>query len=70
MSQKKSTRRDFIKRAGYAAPVILTLGAKPSFASAGSSRCDDSSQDCAPKHEVPGWLKNLIKKIIARIRGR
>lgn len=29
-------RRDFIKKAAYAAPVILTMAATPSFASTGS----------------------------------
>ena len=32
------TRREFIKKAGYAAPVVLTMAAKPSFASTGSAR--------------------------------
>jgi hypothetical protein len=30
------TRRDFLKKAAYAAPVILTLKAVPAFASNGS----------------------------------
>jgi hypothetical protein len=33
-----STRREFIKKAGYAAPVVLTMAAKPSFASTGSAQ--------------------------------
>lgn len=33
-----STRRDFIKKVGYAAPTIVTLSALPSFAGAGSER--------------------------------
>ena len=33
-------RREFVKRAVYAVPVILTLKAMPSFASAGSARGD------------------------------
>lgn len=31
-------RREFIKKAAYAAPVILTLKAVPSFAQSGSGR--------------------------------
>jgi hypothetical protein len=31
-------RREFVKRAVYAVPVILTLKAMPAFASAGSGR--------------------------------
>jgi hypothetical protein len=36
MLKQKSTRREFIKKAAYVAPAILTLAALPSFASAGS----------------------------------
>lgn len=32
----KIERREFVKRAAYAAPVILTLKAMPAFAAAGS----------------------------------
>jgi hypothetical protein len=37
MSDVKIKRREFVKRAAYAAPVILTLKAMPAFAAAGSS---------------------------------
>ena len=37
MSEDKIKRREFVKRAAYAAPVILTLKAMPAFAAAGSS---------------------------------
>jgi hypothetical protein len=33
---KADTRRDFLKKAAYAAPVILTLKAVPAFANNGS----------------------------------
>ena len=33
-----TTRRDFIKKTAYAAPVIMTLSARPSFAGQGSDR--------------------------------
>ncbi|TAJ98352.1 hypothetical protein EPO44_11795 [bacterium] len=36
MSEKRLTRRDAIKKAVYTIPIILTLAASPSFASAGS----------------------------------
>jgi hypothetical protein len=36
MSDTKIKRREFVKRAAYAAPVILTLKAMPAFAAAGS----------------------------------
>lgn len=36
MFEEKSERRDFIKKAAYAVPMILTLKALPAFAAAGS----------------------------------
>lgn len=36
----KASRRAFVKKAAYVAPVILTLAAAPSFAKAGSSKGD------------------------------
>ena len=36
MSKERITRRDAIKKAAYITPVILTVLAAPSFASAGS----------------------------------
>ena len=38
MSEVKIKRRQFVKRAAYAAPVILTLKAMPAFAASGSRR--------------------------------
>jgi len=36
MAEKKRTRREVLKAAAYATPVILTLAAKPSKANASS----------------------------------
>ncbi len=36
MSKTKIKRREFVKRAAYAAPLILTLKAMPAFAASGS----------------------------------
>jgi hypothetical protein len=36
MVVKKSSRREFIRKAAYASPVLLTLPATPSFAQRGS----------------------------------
>lgn len=43
MSEHNNSRRDFIKKAAYVAPVVLTLNALPTIASAGSVRlrCDN-----------------------------
>jgi len=35
--QKTEARRDFIKKAAYVAPVIMTMNAMPSLAKAGSN---------------------------------
>ena len=47
MFEEKSQRRDFIKKAAYAVPMILTLKALPAFAAAGSgaSRSSTKSRD-------------------------
>jgi len=34
--EHKKSRRDFIKKVGYAAPAVLTIAAAPAFASSGS----------------------------------
>ena len=36
-----NTRRDFVRKAIYVAPVILTLGASPEYAKAGSVKDGD-----------------------------
>lgn len=38
MSQVTETRRNFVKKAAYVAPVILTLKATPAFAKSGSGK--------------------------------
>jgi hypothetical protein len=43
--EKTETRRDFLKKGAYAAPVILSLKSVPAFASSGSGRGGDSSSD-------------------------
>lgn len=45
MSEVKIKRREFVKRAAYAAPVILTLKAMPAFAAAGSGSPRSSKGD-------------------------
>ena len=36
IEMKKETRRDFVKKAAYVAPILMTLAANPSLARAGS----------------------------------
>jgi len=40
-----SSRRDFVKKAMYVAPAILTLAAAPEFAKAGSDKDKDKDKD-------------------------
>lgn len=37
-SKHKASRREFVKRAAYIAPAIITLRAAPSYAKAGSEK--------------------------------
>jgi hypothetical protein len=43
-TQTNESRRDFIKKATYTAPVVMTMAAMPSLAAAGSvkPRCNDT----------------------------
>ncbi len=51
---RKESRREFVKKAAYSTPAILTLTAMPSFAGAGSHRsaCNNGfgngPEDCSP----------------------
>ncbi len=38
MTSKEASRRDFVRKAAYVAPLILTLKAAPAFAKRGSGR--------------------------------
>ena len=40
-----SSRRDFVKKAMYVAPVVLTLAAAPEYAKAGSDKDKDKDKD-------------------------
>jgi len=43
-SKHKVSRREFVKKAAYIAPAIITLTAAPSFARAGSGKQDQQGQ--------------------------
>lgn len=42
---ENSSRREFVKKVAYVAPVVLTLPAIPAFASSGSSPTDAPPTD-------------------------
>jgi hypothetical protein len=52
-----STRREFIKKASYTVPVVMTMAAKPSFASTGSA-----PDEKKPKGKKKGKKKKGKKK--------
>lgn len=65
--QKEVSRREFVKKAAYVTPAILTLAAAPAFAKAGSQRPDsrvspvvDRKEELAPglvgREELPAGL--------------
>jgi hypothetical protein len=43
-SKPRPSRRAFMKKAAYAAPIILTLSAAPSLCKAGSGKEEDTRQ--------------------------
>ena len=51
MSEVGNSRRDFIQKVAYTAPVIATVSVLPSIASAGSAKCNNgvgNGEDCLP----------------------
>jgi len=49
MQQHQSGRREFVKKAAYAAPIILTLRVAPSYAKAGSEKEPKEPKPREPK---------------------
>ena len=44
--EKHQSRRDFIKKSAYAAPIVLSFNAMPAMATSGSVTDDCISNDC------------------------
>ena len=53
----EASRRDFIRRAAYIAPAILTLAVAPSYAKAGSEKGDIRSNWRERFQELLEWLR-------------
>lgn len=52
MPTSAESRREFVKRAAYVAPAILTLAAAPSFAKTGSEKHErEEKRDKPPKKD-------------------
>jgi hypothetical protein len=62
-----SSRRDFIKKVGYAAPTIVTLSALPSFAGAGSERASEIAVTNFGQFSTTKPKRTIMKK--ARRKG-
>jgi len=45
MEDFSNTRREFVKKAAYIAPAILTMSATPAFAKSGSEKPDKHGRD-------------------------
>jgi hypothetical protein len=54
----QASRRDFIKRAAYVAPAILTLAVAPSYAKAGSTK-EERRQE--REERLRDWLEELLE---------
>ena len=57
MSEVDQSRRKFVQKVAYTAPLIVTISVMPSIASAGSVHCNNgvgNGSDCLP----PGLQKN------------
>ena len=69
MSGERITRREIIKKAAYAAPIIVTIRANFSFASAGSgdyyigtTEKDKKNQDNKEKKDYKNSFLDLTNK--------
>jgi hypothetical protein len=48
-----ASRREFVKRAAYVAPAILTLAVAPEYAKAGSVKGDRKDKETRPRDPKP-----------------
>lgn len=53
--QHRASRRNFVKKALYIAPVILTLQAAPAYVKAGSDKNGPGKPDKRPPIRRPIW---------------
>jgi len=51
MEDSSNTRREFVKKAAYVAPAILTMVAAPAFAKSGSEKPDKHDRDDDERRE-------------------
>lgn len=53
MEDFSNTRREFVKKAAYVAPAILTMAASPAFAKSGSEKPDKHGRDDDERNKHP-----------------
>jgi hypothetical protein len=60
LTKKKveASRRQFVKRAAYVAPAILTLAVAPSYAKAGSEKGDRRERRRERLQDLLEWLRD------------
>jgi hypothetical protein len=59
--QNRASRREFVKRATYVAPAILTLTVAPSYAKAGSVKPGPAP---APELPRPPTLWEILRRLL------
>ena len=68
MTQPLNTRRNFVKKAAYVAPAILTLAAVPSYAKFGSNKLDTGIGGTTGSNGISG-NNGSIQMHLSRARG-
>jgi hypothetical protein len=61
--EHNQSRREFVKKAAYIAPAILTLSAAPAYAKAGSEK-PGTSPSPPPSTSPTSWWSWLLKKLL------
>jgi hypothetical protein len=71
-NEHSDSRREFVKKAAYVVPAILTLQAAPGYANVSSLK---STKRLEQREKVQDWVQNLRdqlkdKKVAQRLRGK
>ena len=69
MSELKS-RREILRKTAYVVPTVLTLAAKPSFASSGSGQCERNEDEWEKRGRDKKSMVTLGMSVRQRRRKR
>ncbi len=58
--EKQNSRREFVKKAAYVTPIIITLAVAPSYAKSGSAKPGPQPKDPIPRQTIIDWLRRLL----------